>query len=173
MDKPKMILMCGLSGSGKSTISKELALKYNAVILSTDAIREEIHGNPECQDNPEKIFGILGHRIRKNLKNDRNIIVDATNLTVRNRRSIIHYASNCEKTLICYVVNKPYEQCLIDNINREHPVPEYVLEKQNKRFSMPTYDEGFDKIVVIDTNLLQYSNNKESAQEPEKEEPEL
>lgn len=83
MDKPKMILMCGLSGSGKSTISKELALKYNAVILSTDAIREEIYGNPECQDNPEKIFGILRNRIRRNLKNDRNIIVDATNLTIK------------------------------------------------------------------------------------------
>ena len=173
MEKPKMILMCGLSGSGKSTISKELSLKYNAVILSTDAIRKEIHGNPECQDNPEKVFGILRYRIRKNLKNDRNIIVDATNLTVKDRRSIIHYASNYEKTLICYVANKPYEQCLIDNVNREHPVPEYVLKEQNKKFCMPTYEEGFDEIVVIDTNLLQYSNNKGLTQEPEKEEPEL
>lgn len=169
----ELILICGLSGSGKSTISKELAEKHNAIILSTDAIREEIYGNLECQDNPEKIFGILRYRIRKNLENNRNIIVDATNLTVKNRRSIIHYASNYEKTLICYVVNKPYEQCLIDNVNREHPVPEYVLEKQNKKFCIPTFEEGFDKIVIIDTNLLQYSNNKESTQEPEKEEPEL
>lgn len=165
--------MCGISGSGKSTISKKIAEKHNAIILSTDGIREEIHGNSECQDNPEKIFGILRYRIRKNLDNNRNIIVDATNLTVKNRRSIIHYASNYEKTLICYVVNKPYEQCLIDNVNREHPVPEYVLEKQNKKFCIHTFEEGFNKIVIIDTNLLQYSNNKESTQEPEKEEPEL
>lgn len=155
----ELILICGLSGSGKSTISKELAEKHNAIILSTDAIREEIYGNLECQDNPEKIFGILRYRIRKNLENNRNIIVDATNLTVKNRRSIIHYASNYEKTLICYVVNKPYEQCLIDNVNREHPVPEYVLEKQYKKFCMPTYEEGFDKIVVLDTDLLQYFDN--------------
>lgn len=165
--------MCGLSGSGKSTISKKIAEKHNAIILSTDGIREEIHGNSEYQDNPEKIFGILRYRIRKNLDNNRNIIVDATNLTVKNRRSIIYYASNYEKTLICYVVNKPYEQCLINNVNREHPVPEYVLEKQNKKFCIPTFEEGFNKIVIIDTNLLQYSNNKESTQEPEKEEPEL
>lgn len=72
--------MCGLSGSGKSTISKKIAEKHNAIILSTDGIREEIHGNSECQDNPEKIFGILRYRIRKNLDNNRNIIVDATNL---------------------------------------------------------------------------------------------
>ena len=70
-------------------------------------------------------------------------------------------------------MNKPYEQCLINNVNREHPVPEYVLEKQNKKFCIPTFEEGFNKIVIIDTNLLQYSNNKESTQEPEKEEPEL
>lgn len=79
----ELILICGLSGSGKSTISKELAEKHNAIILSTDAIREEIYGNLECQDNPEKIFGILRYRIRKNLENNRNIIVDATNLTVK------------------------------------------------------------------------------------------
>ena len=86
--------MCGLSGSGKSTISKKIAEKHNAIILSTDGNREEIHGNSECQDNPEKIFGILRYRIKKNLDNNRNIIIDATNLTVKKQA---FYHSLCIK----------------------------------------------------------------------------
>lgn len=43
-NKPELIVMCGLSGSGKSTIAKELAVKYDAAIVSSDAIREEICG---------------------------------------------------------------------------------------------------------------------------------
>ena len=39
--KPKLFIMCGLSGSGKSSIAKDLAIKYNAEIVSSDAIRED------------------------------------------------------------------------------------------------------------------------------------
>lgn len=50
--KPKLFIMCGLSGSGKSTIAKDLAIKHNAEIVSSDAIREELFGS--CQDQSDK-----------------------------------------------------------------------------------------------------------------------
>lgn len=40
MNRPKLIVMCGLSGSGKSNTAKELAEKYDAEIISSDSIRE-------------------------------------------------------------------------------------------------------------------------------------
>ena len=63
--KPKLFLMVGLSASGKSTIAKGLAEDYKAVIVSSDAIREEICGNVSDQSKNEEVFKIFHKRIRK------------------------------------------------------------------------------------------------------------
>lgn len=46
MNKPTLWVMCGLSGSGKSTIAKQLAQEHeNTVIVSSDSVREELTGD--------------------------------------------------------------------------------------------------------------------------------
>jgi uncharacterized protein len=42
----KLMLMSGLSGSGKSTAAKKLARKYNAVQIRSDAVRKHLAGIP-------------------------------------------------------------------------------------------------------------------------------
>ena len=45
MSKPKLYVMCGLSGSGKSTIAKQITNDNpDTVIISTDMIREQLTG---------------------------------------------------------------------------------------------------------------------------------
>ena len=52
--------MTGLSGSGKSTIAQKLAEENpNTVIVSSDAIREELTGNYEDQEHNEEVFKIF------------------------------------------------------------------------------------------------------------------
>lgn len=59
--------MCGLSGSGKSTIATQIVNENpNTVIISSDAIREELTGNYEDQEHNEEVFKIFHNRIRKN-----------------------------------------------------------------------------------------------------------
>lgn len=43
-NRPKLIVMCGLSASGKSTVAKELTVKYNGAVISSDAIIGGIYG---------------------------------------------------------------------------------------------------------------------------------
>ena len=45
MSKPTFTMMAGLVGSGKSTYAKQLAEETNAIICSSDAIREELYGD--------------------------------------------------------------------------------------------------------------------------------
>ena len=40
-----LIVMVGISGSGKSSVAQGLAKKYNAIILSSDKLREEMYNN--------------------------------------------------------------------------------------------------------------------------------
>ena len=70
MSKPKLWIMVGLSGSGKSTVAKEIAvMEENTIIVSSDAIREELTGKVEDQTKNDEVFKIFHKRIRKGLEN--------------------------------------------------------------------------------------------------------
>lgn len=149
MNRPKLIVMCGLSGSGKSNTAEELAKKYNAEIVSSDSIREEITGDSMNQTVNEEVFKIFHDRVRDILQNQhRNVISDATNITLKTRRAILNKVNGLDIEKICYIIAKPYKYCLMDNANREHPIPEEVIKKQLYRFQVPFKEEGFDEIIV-------------------------
>lgn len=162
MRKPILHILCGLFGSGKSTIAQTIAYSsWNPVIVSSDAIREELTGNIEDQSKNEEVFNLFHERIRKNLENKHDVIADATNLTMKSRRAIMMKINGLDVHKICYVIPKPFEECKKDNINREHAVPNEVLKKQIKRFQIPFKEEGFDEILIIncdDWNKYKLSN---------------
>ena len=80
-------MMVGLPGSGKSTYAKQLSEETNAVICSSDTIREELYGDENSQDNNDEVFKILHSRIKENLKNGKNVIYDATNINSKRRKA--------------------------------------------------------------------------------------
>ena len=59
MSKPAFTMIVGIVGSGKSTYAKQLAEEINAIICSSDAIREELCGDENSQDNNDEVFKIL------------------------------------------------------------------------------------------------------------------
>ena len=164
MNKPTLYIMTGLSGSGKSSVAAEIASIYpDTVIVSSDAIREELTGNYKDQEHNEKVFKIFHDRIRKNLENKKNVIADATNLTMKSRRAIMMKVNGLNIRKVCVVIPKPFELCKEDNLHRKYPVPNSVLDKQIRRFQIPFYEEGFDDIQVIPfekhTDMLKVIHN--------------
>lgn len=109
-NKPTLWIMCGLSGSGKSTVAAQIAgNNENTVIVSSDAIREELTGNYEDQEHNEEVFKIFHDRIRKNLENKKNVIADATNLTMKSRRAILMKVNGLDINKTCLIIPKPFE----------------------------------------------------------------
>lgn len=82
----------------------------------------------------------------------RNVIADATNITMKSRRAIINNVKKMDIEIIAYIVPKKIEDCIKDNVEREYIVQEEVIYKQMKRFQIPFLEEGFDKIIVHDFN---------------------
>ena len=74
--KPTLHILVGISASGKSTKSKELATKHNATIVSSDVIRGEF-GEVIDQSNNNEVFKIFHQRIKDNLSKGINVIADA------------------------------------------------------------------------------------------------
>ena len=152
MNKPKLMVMCGLSASGKSTIAKEFSEKENYEIVSSDAIRAEIcPGGVADQSMNDQVFKLYHQRICGWLMVGRNVIADATNITLKSRRAIFEAIKDVDCEKIAYVMTKSYGSCVEDNKNRENPVPEDVIQRQMYKFQIPFYEEGFNKIVIHKT----------------------
>lgn len=151
----EFIVMSGVSGSGKSTWAENYKANQESFgkkykIISTDAIRKEILGSEENQADGKKIFEIAFSRISKSLKNKENVIFDATNLVSKNRRAIINKFRNIFGVkFICVYMNTSLKDCLARQNLRKRKVPNEVVSRQMLKSSVPIYEEGWDKIIII------------------------
>ena len=93
----KLIFMCGLPASGKSTWAENNKEKLNAVVHSSDSIREEL-GNINDQSQNELVFNTLHKRVKEDLLNGKNVIMDQTGLKRKNR---LHLLNNILKDVPC------------------------------------------------------------------------
>ena len=76
-------LLCGLPRSGKSTKAKELSKIYNAPIISMDAIRLAIHGNPYIEKTEPFIKLFERYTILALIyAGHKSIIIDSCNLNL-------------------------------------------------------------------------------------------
>ena len=75
-------ILIGLPASGKSSYCKD-KLKENRdiEIVSSDAIREEVFGDVNDQSHNGEVFNIVFKRVREAILNNRDVILDATNLS--------------------------------------------------------------------------------------------
>lgn len=145
----KLFVMCGLPASGKSTYALQLAIKENAIVVSTDNIRGFINGDENSQKNNDKVFEIAHKLIYKYLNEEKNVIFDATNINLKKRIELVkRYRKYCDK-IICVFVAIPYEICLERNSKRERKVPEEVIKRMYYNFYVPQLYEGFDRIETI------------------------
>lgn len=150
--KPRLTLLCGLSASGKSQHTSIVANNRNSecIILSTDAIRANICGSVEDQSKNKEVFQTFHSLIAKYLKNGIDVVAEATNITMKSRRSILNVIKGIDCEKVCVVIVKPIGECKLDDSLREHPVSEYVIDKQARKFQIPFREEGWDKIEFID-----------------------
>ena len=161
MNKPNLVIMIGISASGKSTEAKQIVEKnkaLNYIIISSDSIRGEIcEGGVSDQSKNEEVFKIFHRRIKENLLKGNSVICDATNITMKSRRAIFNAVKNIDCCKIGYVVVKKIEDCIKDNKNNDRvAVPDDVIYRQIKKFQIPFYNEGFDNIFIKD--VTQYDD---------------
>ena len=146
VDKPTLVMMVGLVGSGKSTYAKQLAKKMSAKVFSSDELREEMFDDVDNQENNQKLFQELHKRIKECLRSGNNAIYDATNISSKRRRGFLDKLKNIDCIKRCVIMATPYERCLENNRNRDRVVPEWVINRMYRSFNTPAYFEGFDSI---------------------------
>ncbi|KOS61155.1 AAA family ATPase [Lysinibacillus agricola] len=143
----KVIFTVGLPGSGKSTFVKELAKRENALILSSDAIRQELFGDATRQQS-RIVFRVLYERLNERVANGQSVIVDATNIE-RERRVFALGKLPSNVKAICYYFDTPYTLCVTRNQQRKRKVPLVIMEKMRKNLEFPIMGEGFEEVHIV------------------------
>lgn len=162
MDRPTLIMLCGIPGSGKTTYAKKYVEEHeNTVHIASDKIREELWGSEATQGDNNEVFSLMQNRTIEALNNGQSVVYDATNITRKDRSYIISLCPKFVK-IECHVVWAPISYCLYrDEFMRKRTVGKVVIDKMLKRFQAPWYDEGIHDIKVVmpdDFNTAEYEN---------------
>lgn len=157
----KFIMMVGLPVSGKSTYAQHIAETENAIIHSSDSLREELFEDVNENNRNDELFKELHNRIKADLINGKNVIYDACNINYKRRKAFLDELKkiNCEK--ICCVMATPYTECLKQNQLRDRKVPEHVIKRMYLHFYIPQFYEGWDDIRFRCNYNPQEYNNEE------------
>ena len=149
MSVPVFTMMVGLPGSGKSTLAEKIAKKdNNTIVLSSDALREELCGNIDDQTKNRDVFEVMNERTIDNLKAGKSVVYDATNVHSKGRVSLLKKIkdSGAECTKVCRIVPEKYGICIKRNAERERHVPNEIINRMRCSFETPYYFEGWDRI---------------------------
>lgn len=154
----KFIMLVGLPASSKSTYAIELSQLENAIILSSDSLREELYGDANHQDNNGELFHELYKRAKQHLTNGHSVIVDATNISQKRRIHTLNEFKDYHSEV--YYFNTPFHKCINHDRMRERTVGKSVIDRMYRQLQIPTYSEGWNKINIIHDGKIP-TDNKE------------
>lgn len=151
---PRMIVIGGYSGTGKSTLARDIALHFDglcgAVILRSDVTRkrlagcapeERLHDESYSGERTHKVYGQLLKDASRVLRAGQPAIIDATFLNAKFRQAAAKVAKNADVPFDGLWLSAPRD-VLIDRISARpdgaSDATVEVLDNQLEQFPAPT-----------------------------------
>ena len=140
----KLVVLSGVPGSGKSYFSKALRAKKegHVYIISSDALRDMVTGSQKNLSE-DKLMWKMFYDLAKVYSADPKgiVVLDATNRS-------LYYRIDCVKELKgnfdeadLVLFNIPKEVVKQQNLDREFPVPEFVIDEYFEDFQLPQKED--------------------------------
>ena len=120
-----MVVLIGAAGAGKSTFARRWFTP--AEILSSDALRALIAGDPADQSVSQAAFARLHRQLGDRLRAGLLTVVDATNVQRAARRSLVRLAILADRPAVAIVLDLPAPEVHARNRAREERVVEPVV----------------------------------------------
>ena len=167
LSQPMSVVMCGVSGSGKSLISATLASKYGFAWLNSDAIRKEMFGvavgeelspSKYSDDISQQVYEKMVEKAQLFISYGQSVVLDATHLTHAQRMNSMAIAIQlgASSTLVAIDIDAELaEDRVVNRMNKVGNISDAtsnVLKKQLKQYQIPSADE-LSNGIVIDANL--------------------
>ena len=157
---PRLVVLIGAAGSGKSALAR-LAWE-DGQVLSLDALRGAVAGDPCDQGATADAVTILHLLVEARLRRRLTTVVDATNVQAHARKPLLGIARRCAVPAVAVVVDTPVAACLARNGARPGPapgarwgrrVPEAAVREQHTQLRQSLRSltrEGFAQVITYD-----------------------
>jgi predicted kinase len=150
-----LYVLIGIQGAGKSRWARQNAERLNAVVVSSDEIRNEIEADgSDAAGQGDRVFAILEARVGALLARGINVIADATHARRAWRSNLLRVAGEQGARRVAIWFDVPLPLAQERNSQRpgggwgERRVPEEVLLGVWRGFEPPVPGE-FDDIVRL------------------------
>ncbi|MEO6198050.1 MAG: AAA family ATPase, partial [Dehalococcoidia bacterium] len=164
-----LVITCGLSGSGKSTVAAKLSQKLGAEVVSSDVTRKRLLGmEPDAPATEEYRAGIYSAEMtertyramfdqaRESLKKGRSVTLDATFLRRTDRKAVARLAKESGAQFACVAISAAERETKQRMEGRERKASgvsdarwrTYVQQK--RRFQRPS-EVAPDRLILVDT----------------------
>lgn len=130
-----LYVMCGIPGSGKSTLSKKLANEQNLVRLSLDEM------------GYVRQHKLIPHIVDA-LKEGKSVVADSLYTKEKWRTELLKAVKPIGCRCVLLHMSTPLDECIRRNAGRENTLPDFVIEDIYNSIEPPTLDEGWDEIIL-------------------------
>jgi predicted kinase len=180
LDQQRFVVMGGLMASGKSTIVSKFE-EVGYIVVCPDKIRVEVaqhvagesklegeFTDKELMANETKVWFIVADRVKRNLKDGKSVIFDATQINIKARKQALQWSKECKVKAYAVFIECPVEIALDRNLQRSKTltgydkdnqpvygryVPAHVIKQRALAQVLPTRQEGFEDVYIIHVDL--------------------
>ena len=146
---PDCYILIGIPASGKSTWVR----KYGGdmTVISPDGYLEEQYQYEWTEQRAKEAWAHSYQEFADSLRQGRSVVWDATFLGSIDRSPVLNLAKGFGYKCTAIVVQAPLELCLQRNLERHRsPVPSSKIVAMHKSLCLPSLEEGFDDIELVD-----------------------
>lgn len=127
-----LVVLVGVSGSGKSTFAQQHFLPTE--VLSSDFCRALVTDDENDQSATKAAFDVLDYIAERRLERGKLTVVDATNVQVEARRSLVELAKRNHVLAVAIVLDMPLELCASRNeARKDRQFGAHVLQNQSSQ----------------------------------------
>ncbi|WP_419855438.1 polynucleotide kinase-phosphatase [Candidatus Poriferisodalis sp.] len=149
--EPGLVVLCGASGSGKSTFARRHFAATE--VVSSDQCRAMVGDDETDQTVTAEAFDLLHTIVRKRLEIGRLTVVDATNTKAPDRKSLVELARRADLMVTAIVFDLPLALCVErNNARRDRQTPRHAIKRQHetlRRNARRLRKEGFGRVYTI------------------------
>ena len=147
---PKLFLMSGPCGAGKTTLATRLAKERNLRYLSIEDFYAVFFGSESIHEHREMVWEAFSYAIKAAMLDKVDVLIDTNSPSRADREWFIERFPNFSFHLILVQASK--ELCLLNNRKRERTIPENEMEAMFKRLEPVSEDEmqNYDSVELYE-----------------------
>ena len=141
MNKNKIVILVGPSGSGKSSFARLYCESFGHIYINADTMRAVVGESESDQSYNHIVFSTLDKMVKYFCKLGLDILIDNTNLTRKARKQWIDIANKFEYEVEMHVFKTPKDVCIKRDLERKRNVGEKIIQNQFDRMEIPDFSE--------------------------------